>query len=35
VAGRLRGEAVGFLLALRSEQFQRPALELERWLGEA
>ena len=35
VAGRLRGEAVGFLLALRSEQFQRPALELERQLGEA
>lgn len=34
VAGRLRGEAVGFLLARRSEPFQ-PALELERRLSEA
>jgi DNA-binding CsgD family transcriptional regulator len=35
VAGRLRGEAVGYLLALRSEPSERPPLELERRLGEA
>ncbi|MDQ3379629.1 MAG: AAA family ATPase [Actinomycetota bacterium] len=34
VAGRLRRETVGFLLALRSGSMERPALELERRLGE-
>ena len=34
VAGRLRQEAVGFLLAFRSEPFERPSLGLERRLGE-
>jgi DNA-binding CsgD family transcriptional regulator len=34
VAGRLRGETIGFLLALRSERFEQLPLELERRLGE-
>jgi DNA-binding CsgD family transcriptional regulator len=34
VTGRLRRETVGFLLALRSEPYERPTLELERRLGE-
>jgi DNA-binding CsgD family transcriptional regulator len=34
VAGRLRRETVGFLLTFRSELFERPALELERRLGD-